>query len=122
MEKIHSSFEQVADADLQVVTSAVTCVPIEAFWMAAKGTCINLKGFFVGNAVPNIVTDFILLVVPLPFIYHLHTPKSYKIALAFVFACAGLVITISIIRVYSLYNTSDGPDVTCKSITTFLIA
>ncbi|KAI9725589.1 MAG: hypothetical protein M1828_003077 [Chrysothrix sp. TS-e1954] len=99
-----------------IITSSVTCIPTAAFWGAVKGNCLVLKDTFIGNAVPNIVTDALLLLVPLKYIYQLHTPKSYKVALLVVFICAALVITISIVRLYVTITTSAGPDVTWNDL------
>lgn len=46
--------------------------------------------FFVGIAVPNIITDVALLVLPLPYIWRLHRAKSQKIALVGIFMLGSL--------------------------------
>jgi hypothetical protein len=54
------------------------------------GTCIDIPKFFIGIAVPNIVTDFVLLAMPLPYIWGLHVKLPQKIAVMFVFVLGGL--------------------------------
>ena len=62
------------------------CHPIRAAWLPqVPGNCFNLYGFFVGQAVPNILTDFILLILPLPILWRLRIQLPQKIALVAVF-------------------------------------
>ena len=54
-------------------------------------TCaVNVYAFFIGNAVPNIVTDWALLFLPVPYIWRLHQKTAQKIALCGVFGLGGL--------------------------------
>ena len=56
-------------------------------------TCsVNVYAFFVGNAIPNILTDWALLLLPIPYIWHLHQSKAQKIALCGVFGLGGLYV------------------------------
>ena len=54
------------------------------------GRCINIHSFFIGIAVPNIITDIALLVMPLPYMWRLQVTLPKKIALMFVFILGGL--------------------------------
>jgi len=56
------------------------------------GHCINIESFFLGQAIPNIVTDGILLALPLPLIWDLHLPKGQKMALSGVFLLGSLYV------------------------------
>lgn len=68
-----------------------TCVPTKAMWDPfVKGRCINFHKYFIGNAVPNIVADIALLVVPLPFMWKLQVALPRKIAVMVVFILGGL--------------------------------
>ena len=68
------------------------CTPIDFSWdqRGGHGHCINLDKFFLGQAIPNIVTDIVLLSIPLPMIWHLQLPRSQKMALSGVFLLGGL--------------------------------
>ena len=68
------------------------CKPVSGFWNRTKpGTCnVDSQKFFIGNAIPNILTDVALMALPLPYIWHLNRSKSQKIALAGVFLLGGL--------------------------------
>ena len=67
------------------------CTSIDFSWdQRGKGHCINLDKFFLGQAIPNIVTDIVLLAIPLPMIWNLQLPRSQKVALSGVFLLGGL--------------------------------
>lgn len=46
--------------------------------------------FFLGNAVPNILTDVALMALPLPYIWRLNRPMAQKVALGGIFVLGGL--------------------------------
>ncbi|MCJ1422834.1 hypothetical protein MMC29_000714 [Sticta canariensis] len=95
-----------------VLVSIFSCHPINGFWDATvKPRCINTEAFFVGNAVPNIVTDIIILLLPIRMIWRLRVSKDQKLALSFVFMLGGLVIISSCIRLREQFKVHD-PDFT----------
>lgn len=76
------------------------CTPIHFFWerKPVTGHCINIQSFFLGQAIPNIITDGILLALPLPMIWDLHLPRAQKMALSGVFLLGSFVTATSIYR------------------------
>lgn len=68
------------------------CNPVSGMWNRTKpAICnVNTKKFLLGNAIPNILTDVALMVLPLPYIWRLNRSRSQKIALAGVFMLGGL--------------------------------
>lgn len=95
-----------------VVTTIFQCSPVQGFWdKSTNPTCaVNVYAFFIGNAVPNIVTDWALLLLPIPYIWRLHQRRAQKIALCGVFGLGGFICIISIVRLYimatQLFHTS----------------
>ena len=64
-----------------------SCAPIHKAWDSTlPGHCQPYYKIFLGAAIPNIVIDFILLVLPIPMLWRLHVERSSKIALAAVFS------------------------------------
>ncbi|KGO67477.1 hypothetical protein PITC_009280 [Penicillium italicum] len=48
-----------------ILVSVFQCTPIARAWdTRIPGTCLNLKSSFIGNAVPNITTDILILCLP----------------------------------------------------------
>ncbi|KAI0123342.1 hypothetical protein BJ170DRAFT_105591 [Xylariales sp. AK1849] len=84
----------------QTLVTAIPCIPVKAFWdrsIAAKCIDENMKRWM--NSIGNIVTDFIILVLPVPVLWRIRLPAGQKWALGGVFGLGLLVCLISILRV-----------------------
>ena len=68
------------------------CAPIHYFWdrKPVTGHCLNVQLFFQGQAIPNIITDLMLLILPMPLIWRLQLPMGQKAALSGVFLLGSL--------------------------------
>ena len=72
-------------------TTVFTCVPLAKYWDdSAPGGCLNRTALQYCFAGLNIIHDFILLIMPLPFLKSLKIDRRSKIVLIGVFACGGL--------------------------------
>lgn len=75
------------------------CAPIERAWnLTVPGKCLYLRGIFIGNAVPNIVTDVVILSMPIYHVQKLQIRKAQRIALTAIFLLGAFVIVASIYR------------------------
>ncbi|KAK4150068.1 hypothetical protein C8A00DRAFT_37347 [Chaetomidium leptoderma] len=93
------------------------CTPVHKMWdLAAEGTCINANVFYIStNGVPNIVTDVMILVLPMWEVYKLHVSRSQKIAIACSFLLGWIVVIFSIIKLkvmVDLYELGPTADIT----------
>lgn len=62
------------------------CNPIPRAWDPRyEGTCLNLRSLFIGNAVPNIVTDFAILIMPIHQVWKLQIKLVQRISLVMIF-------------------------------------
>lgn len=68
------------------------CFPLKGFWdKSVPARCgVNDYLFFYGNSIPNIITDFALLGLPLPCIWKLKVQRSQKFILSGMFILGGL--------------------------------
>lgn len=67
------------------------CDPIKRAWLPwIDGTCINLKASFIGNAIPNIISDIAILAMPVGQVWKLHLPTAQKLSLCFMFLLGSL--------------------------------
>lgn len=74
-----------------VLVCIFQCNPIYVAWEPwMPGQCIDLKGSFIGNAVPNIVTDIAILIMPVKQVWALHTAPAQKISLICTFGLGSL--------------------------------
>ena len=68
------------------MASILQCIPIQAYWKPKiKALRIYKYGFFLGQAIPNILIDFVLLLLPLHPLWKLKMKLSRRITLAVVF-------------------------------------
>ncbi|KAL2064279.1 hypothetical protein VTL71DRAFT_4773 [Oculimacula yallundae] len=88
-----------------ILVSIIQCIPMEAIWNPTiKGHCINLKASFIGNAIPNILTDIAILALPMQQVWALQTSVTQKIQISFVFLLGSYVIVTSIYRFTTLFQ------------------
>ncbi|UNI22760.1 hypothetical protein JDV02_008621 [Purpureocillium takamizusanense] len=77
------------------------CVPVQKLWYQdIPGHCINQVGTWIANAASTILTDLIILLMPLPQIWSLQLRKTEKIGLTLAF-CLGFFVVFA-----SAYRTS----------------
>ncbi|KAF2247906.1 hypothetical protein BU26DRAFT_322807 [Trematosphaeria pertusa] len=74
-----------------VFGSIFACLPIRAFWTKEQPSkCINQFAMWFTNAAINIVTDFAIIILPMPVIRRLNLARRQKQALIGIFAVGGL--------------------------------
>ncbi len=67
------------------------CVPVEGSWNPTiKATCIDKDAFWTAYAVGNVITDVMVLSLPLPMIFQLHLKMRDKIGIAGIFLLGAL--------------------------------
>lgn len=69
-----------------IVGSVFQCTPVARNWdISVRGHCINKLDFARYTAIPNVVTGFVMLFLPLPTVWHLNITIQQKIALTATF-------------------------------------
>lgn len=75
----------------QVLAAVFSCLPIHGFWdHETPANCVNTLHYYLGVAIPNIATDIVLLVLPMPLIWRLQITLSQKVAVTGIFVLGGL--------------------------------
>ncbi|KAL4805509.1 hypothetical protein BDV18DRAFT_20449 [Aspergillus unguis] len=88
-----------------VCVSIFQCTPIAKSWNPTlPGTCINLKGSFIGNAVPNILTDVAILSLPVGVVWKLQAPLAHRLSVIGLFMLGSFVVFCSIYRFTTLFE------------------
>ncbi|KAK4504020.1 hypothetical protein PRZ48_004935 [Zasmidium cellare] len=73
------------------VATLLQCQPIDKFWNYQKeGHCLNIIALFEGSAIPNVIIDVIILLLPQPILWKLRMSMSNKIALCGIFLLGAL--------------------------------
>lgn len=79
-----------------VVISALflfNCVPPrKQFDLKVEGSCFDPGPLYIATAVSNIVTDIILILLPIPMVYQLHMPRPQKIGAVVVFGIGSVYV------------------------------
>ncbi|KAI3396868.1 hypothetical protein diail_11572 [Diaporthe ilicicola] len=80
------------------------CSPARKAWTpSVEGHCIEYNWIQIGNAVPNIMTDFLILCMPIPLVLKLHITVYQKFALSLTFSLGAFVLGSSIYRFTVLF-------------------
>ncbi|KAK1978898.1 hypothetical protein LZ30DRAFT_198606 [Colletotrichum cereale] len=94
-----------------ITLSIVTCLPIRGFWdFTVPATCIPNAVDWYFLSLTMIVTDFAILILPLPAVRKLNTSRRRKIVLFGCFSMGFLTCLISTIRLYSLKLAAETND------------
>lgn len=74
------------------IVSLAACKPFKANYdtTVPGHKCIDKEAFFVWTSLSNIITDVIMLVLPLPIVWRLNNTKRIKVALTFTFVVGSL--------------------------------
>ncbi|KAI1207671.1 uncharacterized protein F4807DRAFT_462474 [Annulohypoxylon truncatum] len=93
-----------------VLVSIFSCNPIRGFWDSVlpdynvPTKCIDSKWFYIGISISNILTDAILLCLPMRDVWRLRLPWHSKLTISGVFALGAFVVAASSMRIYFMLN------------------
>ena len=69
------------------------CHPIPKFWDPfVEGKCVHVQDLYLANGILNVVTDFLVLLVPVPMLWALHVSSRQKFVLGGIFATGSLCV------------------------------
>ncbi|CAG8160985.1 unnamed protein product [Penicillium nalgiovense] len=100
------------------VAGALLCIPTKKFWdQSVEGACLDPAKFYYGLQIPNILSDLILLIMPMRVVWTLPIPKSQKALLSGVFLVGGLTLIFDIFRLNAMIRlVEQGPDITYNQV------
>ncbi|CAK7199777.1 hypothetical protein SEUCBS139899_002460 [Sporothrix eucalyptigena] len=90
---------------------AFACIPVSIFIPSMASKCIASLVVWYLTSIMNIVTDFIIFMVPIPAIRNLRLPLRQKILVMSIFCLGFFTCIISIVRLFTLraaLNSDDG--------------
>ncbi|MCJ1354700.1 MAG: hypothetical protein MMC33_004689 [Icmadophila ericetorum] len=83
-----------------LVSFILQCIPVEKAWnLGSEGHCSDPGHLFWGTSIPNIITDFVLLTLPMPLVWKLQLSMPQKIGLTATFLTGGFVSVVSLVRI-----------------------
>ena len=84
------------------------CWPVNAAWDRSikDRACTNTTAFWFSNAIWNITSDVILILLPVPVVKKLNITRTKKIGLACMFSIGLIVIVTAILRFTTLHSAA----------------
>jgi hypothetical protein len=71
-----------------VLGTIIMCNPVDKNWVpTAPGYCGSTEALWLGSAIPSVLIDLIILILPLPMLWGLRLRLSRKILICGVFIC-----------------------------------
>ncbi|BCS04486.1 putative integral membrane protein Pth11-like [Aspergillus luchuensis] len=100
------------------IGGVLNCVPVQKFWdRPVPGHCVNTVGYYYGQQIPNILTDVVLLIMPLKSVWELPISKTQRLLLSGVFLVGILTLIFDILRLVAMIQlTQAGPDITYNQV------
>jgi hypothetical protein len=82
------------------------CTPIRRNWdvTITEGSCIDWTPLYMATAVLNMITDILLLVLPIPMVVKLQMPRAQKAGLICIFGLGSMFVTL----IQSHFRTGEG--------------
>jgi hypothetical protein len=107
-----------------IMSTIFQCVPVAGFWdpvVTATAKCTNTDAFWYAYAIINIITDFAVLLLPLPEVKKLQLPWAQKLGVMGIFVLGLFICVTSIVRTNAVaISTSNKADSTCKPSSSLL--
>ena len=89
------------------------CSPIRAYWdTSAKGSCLNQTQIFLADISLAILTDFVILIMPIPLIWSLRASRWKKIKVAVLLGAGGAATAATTYRQVLAVQFMTSEDVT----------
>ncbi|KAH7131837.1 hypothetical protein B0J11DRAFT_428035 [Dendryphion nanum] len=95
---------------IQLFITAFSCIPLEIIVPKWKNRCIPTFPVLNVNAVMNIVTDFMIFLIPCRPVVKLQMANKQKAHLLIVFCLGFFACVISIVRLHELHRTKNSSD------------
>ena len=95
-------------------TGIFACTPVHKSWqpMTTQGHCIDTYAYYWGLQIPNIVTDFVILVLPFADIWKLALPMTQLLQVGGVLTLGLVTCVFDIIRLVVFIQMPKSMDVT----------
>ncbi|KAH7304066.1 hypothetical protein B0I35DRAFT_325168, partial [Stachybotrys elegans] len=80
------------------------CTPIKHYWNSSiPGTCLDQPKIFLTDTAMAIITDFVILVLPVFFIWRLRMSLRKKLKIAAMLGAGGAAVAVACYREYCIY-------------------
>lgn len=95
------------------VLKIMVCNPVHGFWdFAVEATCLDINKIFLADTIISVVSDFAIIVVPIPLIWDLNLSLVKKMKLFAILGAGGIATIASAARLYYVCKMFGDPDKT----------
>ncbi|KAH8779056.1 integral membrane protein [Hyaloscypha finlandica] len=92
------------------------CTPIDLFWDPnVQGSCWNEHLILIADTVMSVVSDLVILALPMPLLWSMQMPVKKKLGIAALLGAGGVATATSIVRLVLIFG-SLAPDRTVAGI------
>ncbi|KAL4812542.1 hypothetical protein BDW67DRAFT_169910 [Aspergillus spinulosporus] len=96
-----------------VIIKIRICMPISKFWNDEQpGSCLDKNAIIMADAVVSVVSDLIVLIMPLPLTMRLQMSKKKKLRVIGILGAGGLACASSVVRLVLIQLTGKSKDAT----------
>ncbi|PVH93501.1 hypothetical protein DM02DRAFT_603906 [Periconia macrospinosa] len=90
------------------------CNPRKRFWdRTAPGTCINAHAASVAAGIVNVISDYVMLIIPQKIIWNLHMARDQRVGISAIFAIGLFACVCATVRlIYSVKLLMHNEDMT----------
>ncbi|KAF2867495.1 hypothetical protein BDV95DRAFT_445818, partial [Massariosphaeria phaeospora] len=96
----------------QLVVKVRICWPISAYWEGDASKCLDQAAIIMADSITSLISDLVILVLPLPLTWSLQLPKKKKIRVAGMLCVGGLATAFSAWRLHLILTDGKSPDQT----------
>ncbi|KAG8526352.1 uncharacterized protein KY384_000345 [Bacidia gigantensis] len=97
------------------LTAIFSCHPVPAYWSPQdypNHQCINTLQYFLGQVIPNLLLDVLIMLLPLHWLLGLRITLPQKLALSGVFGVGGFVTVVGALRLATIAQHQGTEDFT----------
>jgi hypothetical protein len=88
------------------------CWPIAAYWEGDASKCLDQAAVIVADSIISLISDLVMLVLPLPLTWSLQLPRKKKLKVAGMLSVGGLATAFSAWRLHLILTDGKSPDQT----------
>ena len=97
---------------IATILTIFECTPVKKSWdKPLPGTCLDLQAFFFANAAFNVITDVLVMALPIPVIAKLQIKRRQRLGLALIFFVGLFATATSIVRMTTIKTGGKNADV-----------
>ncbi|KAF9875079.1 integral membrane protein [Colletotrichum karsti] len=101
----------------------IICIPVSAFWdpHTPNPKCLNQRKIFIADLSLAIITDFFILIIPIPLLWALRMPLRKKLKILTLLGAGGVATAVTIYRLYLVVLFLSSKDVTADFVVLDLV-